>query len=513
MAGEIIRAPVYVTTAWKRWAAPDVVTNVAALVFIAAAPVPHPSPDPTFYKRPALQIEQFPNLAVKGTEVVQKSVPEVYGQTFAKRAPQIDLPPNLAVRAALGYLPPPGIDWTPPRRLAAAPDLYPNVAIRASAEAVKPPSLQDMQPTRKGWVQPDLAPNLAVRSGLPVYVPPGQLDPPQARKGWAAPELYPNVAVRFVVEPIPLPTVLDLAPARKAAPVPDLYPNIAVGIAVAVYVPPPQLDIAIARRGTQPDLAPNIAVQVQGYVPQSSPEPATRRALAGIDLYPNLAVNAPIPASPLLLAVEPWINKRFAPQVEVFQNRAVYAPVEAIVPPSNQVQAEPARFRGTPAPDIYPNLAVNAPIAPPPPAPGAAGNPRRKRYGVIDGTRLLIFATQGQAAAARSAIESGRISTTEAPIPALRRINVAPPLEVVPLKEVEQVAQAARAGPQFRRLLKAHDSTAIARQWEHWRAREEEDIARAMLVQDQTERAELAQQVSAFQEALAQWIKSKRGRT
>lgn len=147
------------------------------------------------------------------------------------------------------------------------------------------------------------------------------------------------------------------------------------------------------------------------------------------------------------------------------------------------------------------------------PPTAAGGKSRRKRYGVIDGTRLLIFATQSQATAARRAIESGRISTTEAPIPALRRINVSPPLEVVPLKEVEQVAQAAHAGPQFRRLLKAHDSTAIARQWEHWRAREEEDIARAMLTQDQVERAELAQQVSAFQEALAQWIKSKRGRT
>jgi hypothetical protein len=313
--GEITRSPLYVTAPWKRWATPDIFPNIAALV-VLSSPISHPAPEPVFYKRPALQLDQFPNLALR----VQPYTPRSYLDPVCRRS-------LLSI------------------------EHFPNLAVRGDEAAQMMLPGMDGQTFVRSAPQVDIAPNLAVRVAAPVYVPPAPLDIASARK-WPIPDLAPNIAVR--VSPYVPRALLDIQPSRRSIQ-PDLSPNIAVQFSVPFL--PPALDVpSFHRTAPQIDLFPNLAVGFVGFVASSSPDPVIRRSLTRVDLYPNLAVTAPVAQIPLLVAVEPWINKRFAPQVEVFQNRAIYAPAEEIVAPN--ALNEPVRWHDPVQVDLYPNIAV-----------------------------------------------------------------------------------------------------------------------------------------------------------
>jgi hypothetical protein len=104
----------------------------------------------------------------------------------------------------------------------------------------------------------------------------------------------------------------------------------------------------------------------------------------------------------------------------------------------------------------------------------------RKRYGVRDGDRLLIFDTRRQADAAKAAIAARRSPISKP----LSRIRI-PPHEVIDLPAVKTLAAVEHREPQVTRLLQARDYTPL--------------IA---LYRDMQRRKDLAAQEAIAQEAL-----------
>lgn len=225
MAGEIPRAPLFINAPFRKGTPPDLFPNLAALVIVSGG-MAHPSPEPVFYKRPAVQIDISPNLAVRSTETAMIMLSATDAQTFVRRAPIIDLTPNIAVLpAAPGYVPHALVEPSV-RRASLAMDQYPNLAALAPAP--------------------------------PAYVPRPTVEP-VLRRALTAVDLYPNLAVRGVLVYVP-PAPIEPASSKRVALPSDLYPNIAAKLFVQGYVPPPFVEPTFWKPRLQIDLYPDLAL-------------------------------------------------------------------------------------------------------------------------------------------------------------------------------------------------------------------------------------------------------------
>jgi hypothetical protein len=207
------------------------------------------------------------------------------------------------------------------------PDLYPNLSAQTETVPVPRAPLYINGPW-KSPVQVDVYPNIALSAAAPaiqVLRPALYVNAPW--KSYLQPDLYPNIAILIQGAIGNITVFYDLPPIRALQP--DLYPNLAATAAPPGYMPKPALDVPItAKAWWQPEISPNIAVKFQTAITSPGPQ-----------------------------AVEPPITKRYPPQVEIFQNQAIYVTqVTAQLP----APIEPTFTLKVPLlSDIYPNIAVN----------------------------------------------------------------------------------------------------------------------------------------------------------
>ena len=305
---------------------------------------------------------------------------------------QPDLPKNIAVR--LQSARPAGKLIEPPIRLTRppVPDVFPNVAIRAPAEAPKrQPGLTDAPVWRPKFQAPDLPPNIAATGSAPVALIRQLVEVPPKSRPWTQPELSPNIAIGFPQTYVTSPP-LYVNKAGKVPSQPDLFPNVAVQTTVTYVLPPPveptlwrarpQVDVlpniaagfpqtyvtreplfvtGPGKRWTQPDLPPNVAATPQmTTVAGVYVDPPTRKTPVQIDLFPNLAARGAAPYQPRPSVDIAPVRKAWA-QPEVWPNVAANAPVAVVVGPG--VLTVNAPWKRWTQVDLTPNLAV---ILPPP---------------------------------------------------------------------------------------------------------------------------------------------------
>jgi hypothetical protein len=354
----------------KPWpVVPELFPNIVAKVEVEP-PKAIPAPvEPTLWK-PRFQYDLYPNVALLLPPPAY--TPRAYVEpTIAKRSPpQIDLTPNIAVRAILAaYVPPAPVDPQIFRRSPPQIDLYPNVALTL-VPALGVGTAFD-QPTPQRIQQPDLYPNVAVLAVAPTYTPPAALDVPVQQRRWVQPDLYPNIVVRVEVEPgksIPYPVEPILWKPRLQV---DVFPNLAALIVPPSAVPPTPIDPTIAKRiAPQIDQLPNIAVKFQTAQPAGAYiDPIAWKARWPTpDVLPNIAVRVASPTVLINEPIEPWINKRYPPQIDLYPNIVVRVEVEP--PHAIPYPVEPTLWKPRLYVEVYPNLA--ALIIPPhavPPTP------------------------------------------------------------------------------------------------------------------------------------------------
>jgi hypothetical protein len=388
--GETTRAPLYVNGPTKRWAAVDAFPNIAiiaALTLIPHAPIDPPvakkwaqqidqpvniaaltsieppkaipAPiEPTYFWRRAPQIDVLPNIAVKFQTAITQQYPE---PTLTKRlAPQIDLYPNVAViRQSIQ----PGINGAAEqtfKRLSPQLDLYPNVAASIPAGTYQPPPAIDVQLAPKKWAQLDLFPNISfAQETVPVIRAPLYMAYKPVRG--PVPDVFPNIAALAQPPVVLIPAPIDVPIFRRPPPQIDVYPNIVVKVSVEPGKSIPTLEWTLApRKWTQPD-APttNVAIQVQpaGYVPPPLVEPTYFKHVTQIDVFANVAVML----SPAVgnvsdfnsLPGKAWV------QPDLFPNLAVSAAPPVVFPPPFVEPTYTKRL--SPVPDVYPNIAATVP--------------------------------------------------------------------------------------------------------------------------------------------------------
>lgn len=384
--GETTRAPLFVNAPWKRWAAPEIFPNVAALVIVSAAPL-QGTIDPTFFRRPTQQIDVAPNIAALVEVEPPKAIPApIDPPIYRSYRPQIDVLPNLAVnlqtiQPAGMYLDPPHWATRPP-----VPEVFPNLAV--NLQTIRPAGTYiDPQTWKPKPAAPDLAPNLA--AFLQTIRPAGTyIDPVRWAPRPPVPDLYPNIAVNLQTI-VPAGAYIEPTVWRARSQV-EAYPNIAVTVVVSAYVPPAPVEpTAFRRPAQQPDILPNVAALAPAetvviFAQDGNANPSTRWTfpevypniavnlqtitLAGtyldptrwvakpalLDVYPNVAV-LPQPSARPVPPIDPWIAKRLPPQIDIFPNPALYAPAEAPLRPRPQVDAPVWKARLYL--DVYPALA------------------------------------------------------------------------------------------------------------------------------------------------------------
>jgi hypothetical protein len=294
-----VRTPFFMVYRSIRGPVPDLFPNIAATQVVIAY-VPPAYLDVPIAKRPAPQIDVFPNIALKGVEP-PKSIPSLDWTLAARKWNVPDVFPNLAVSGvapqALIQAPIEPLIWrhAPPQI-----EVFTNVALMLSPAIGNVSTFQDL-PAKPPY-QFDLYPNIAVTAAIAPFQPPPAIDLPIFRRAPVQIELFPNVAIKFqtaVIQGTPEPTF------TKRVPQIDFFPNIAALVPPAAVPIPAPLDLPIFRR----------------YAPQ-------------IEIFPNLAVLEGPEQRPIIIPIDPWINVRYAPQVEVFQNSAIYAPLPPVVGPA-----------------------------------------------------------------------------------------------------------------------------------------------------------------------------------
>jgi hypothetical protein len=239
----------------------------------------------------------------------------------------------------------------------------------------------------------------------------------------------------------------------------DLLPNLSVNAAPPAAFIRPYPEPAIKRQWIQaPDVLPNLAIN---FTPPAAlviapVEPTIRLRIAQKpDLYPNIAVNFPQVMAPQPADWQP--PKRYAPQVEVFQNQAIYAAVQApYVPP---LPIEPTiSVRYPPQVIEYPNLVIGVPYTPPVVVPPVttqtpAGRHKYRRYYVeIDGQQFQVDSVEDAVEILEKAKQIAQGSTAKAAAAmAVRRAvkvgDIPQPLRIPRIradKELEDVVISAR---------------------------------------------------------------------
>lgn len=289
--GEVTRAPLYVNSPWKRWAAPELFPNIAALIVVGSGAIPQPTPEPTYFKRSSPQIEQSVNVAILNAQGL--NIPALFDQPATRRTQ--------------------------------APDLYPNLAVATQAPTVLIPAPVEPTQYRRTLVQPDLTPNLSLGTTF-VYNPPSAIFDQTFTRHTPALELYPNLAVNLQTQ-ITWPLV---EPVRwKRTPQVEYFPNIAVNLQTQVTRGTPEP--TYTRKLSQFDLFPNLAVRAPAAIVQLNEpqEPTIRKRIAPIpDVIQNRAIYAPpeLKSRPTQV-LDPTFTKRWTTQsrIDLYPNIAALA--------------------------------------------------------------------------------------------------------------------------------------------------------------------------------------------
>lgn len=121
-------------------------------------------------------------------------------------------------------------------------------------------------------------------------------------------------------------------------------------------------------------------------------------------------------------------------------------------------------------------------IIPPPVGPTPAGK-HRKRYGVVEGWRLLLFDTKADADAFKSSQKQAK-----SPVKALKRIRTVDPVQVINLPELKRSLpppQAAQVDQMIRehRFEQVAQLPGIAAQYEAQRLAKEQEDEMAMITE------------------------------
>ena len=198
----------------------------------AAPPALVPAPiEPTFFKRWTADLTAYPNIALTPPET-QMMMPAVSGcAAFTRPVQQLDIAPNLAVRFAITYTPPPALDLPTKARGFTQPDLAPNLAV--NLQTVKMPPRRCAARAQVA-ARLDLFPNLAaLRSTAAVHYP-CAIDPQLFCRLQPSVILAPNIVARVAVEPPKaIPAPIEPTIAKRYPPQIDVYP------ALALITPPP----------------------------------------------------------------------------------------------------------------------------------------------------------------------------------------------------------------------------------------------------------------------------------
>jgi hypothetical protein len=353
----VARAAVVVTAPTKPWTPVEQPVNVAVRQQLPTV-LPTPQAEPTYFKRPAPQVDLYPNIAITVPPPIRSAVEP----TFTRRLPpQIDSFPNLAALATGPvYRPPAALDVPVAKRSAPQVDLPPNLAVQPAFTEPNPRQPLYVTTGWKQWPQPDVLPNVTVRIAGPVYVPPAPLEPTLAKRLAPQPEVYPNVTVQFQQTRL-AGTYLDPITWRTKPAAPEVFPNLAALVQAPTYAPPPALDVPAAKRApVTPDLFPNLAVLPPppvGVVREPIEPQLTRKPVAPPDVYPNVAASIPftepLPRTPFVVTA-PW--KGWAPVDAPLPNVAARTVVQAYAPVP---LVEPVLWKGrAPQIDLFTNVAV-----------------------------------------------------------------------------------------------------------------------------------------------------------
>jgi hypothetical protein len=326
----VVRQPIYTT--YKARVPPqiDSVVNVAVRVSIAQSPI-EAWPEPTYYERQVQPPDHHRNAAAL-TPVVVAPFGALIDPSFYDR--QTQNPEHIRNVAAIATVavPPPFNALNEPaltKKLTTAPDVFPNIAANVGtydAPIVRQPVYTSYKPQAKSQV--DNYVNVAVRAVAAVAQPtqPIFVEPIYYKVRWQQPILFPNVVVTAFAGTFNVSSSDDI----------------------------------VARRWPQIDLSPNIAISfvAAARVIPAPIEPTLRKiAFQQPDHQRNIAVLAPPIELPQFTPIDPLIAKRYPPQVEIFQNSAIYAP--APIQQQLQYPVEPTySIRHAPQLEIFPNLAV-----------------------------------------------------------------------------------------------------------------------------------------------------------
>lgn len=228
------------------------------------------------------------NVALLTLFVVPVVRAPVYVTTPWKHGTQVEQQVNLAVRggAAPTVLLRPSAEPTFTRRLAQAPELFPNIALMLSPSAGNISTFDDL-PTRKAFAF-ELFPNLSVGTGTP-----------------------PTVLIRSSPEPTSI----------RHLSVPESFPNLAVNLQTQVTQGTPEP--TFTRKLTQVELFPNLAISAPAALVQLNEpiEPWTnKRYPPPVEVFQNQAIYAPAESRPLPAPIEPtytikWAYTAYAPDV------------------------------------------------------------------------------------------------------------------------------------------------------------------------------------------------------
>jgi hypothetical protein len=154
-----------------RWPQVDLYPNIAVRIALLAPSIPPPI-EPTFNRKPSPQVELSPNIAVN-LQTQRPAGAYIEPQLWKIPSPQIDILPDLAVTFVAPRLTPPlPIEPTYTWKWAAAPELSPNIAAKATPAATIL-ILPMIEPTytHKWTLQFDYIPNIAVM--IPSVTPTG----------------------------------------------------------------------------------------------------------------------------------------------------------------------------------------------------------------------------------------------------------------------------------------------------------------------------------------------------
>lgn len=299
-------------------------------------------------------------------------------------------------------------------------------------------------------------------------------DPPPPKR-WPA-DVYQNLAELIPPTPrVRAALISPLLPPRRWPG--DVWPNL------AAFIPSPaaQHDFGALPKRVWPESAqspytpylpiPTLArYDIAGLPKKALPDPG----LAPSSVYLDIIAAVPPPPIPY---DSPALPRKAWPETFILPNGIYLAPASQVQPQARAAiftPLLPSRFwidPQFPASSIY----LPTPIAPAGPVP--AGK-HRKRYGVRDGWKLLVFDSRSEAQRARLAI-----AARDKPARKATQIRVTPiPHQVIELPALQILAAERGKAMVYQRALDASRYAQLIDLYRALRRQEEEEIATILLL-------------------------------